>query len=81
MPLRGNGAVRHQGGMPVRLNLWLDDDLVEKLDAWRRAQQNPPTRAAALKALAKERLEETGAPGSPEPTSKPPPSAKTKSKE
>lgn len=56
-PLRDNATIRHEGGMPVRLNLWLADDLVEKLDAWRRAQRNPPTRAAALKELAQQRLD------------------------
>jgi hypothetical protein len=63
--------------MPVRLNLWLPDDFVEDLDAWRRAQRNPPTRAAALKELAKQRLDEMK-PRTPEPAHKPAPKGKPK---
>lgn len=38
--------------MPVRLNLWLYDDFVRRLDRWRRTHENPPSRNQALKAAA-----------------------------
>jgi len=71
-PLKKRRTLRHDTVMPVRLNLWLPDDFVEKLDAWRRAQSNPPTRGGALKELAAQRLVELWPPAPlPVPPGKP----------
>ena len=44
--------------MPARINLLINDDLTEMLDAWRRTQKNPPSRPAALKQLVRLKLAE-----------------------
>ena len=38
--------------VPTRLTVFLNDSFVARLDAWRRAQANPPTRGMALRLLA-----------------------------
>jgi len=43
---------------PNRVNFELDDGFAEVLDEWRRSHKNPPSRSAALKELARQRLRE-----------------------
>jgi hypothetical protein len=43
--------------MPVRLTVFLSDEFLARLDAWRRAQSNPPTRGMALRTLAERQIE------------------------
>jgi len=43
--------------MPVRLTVFLSDEFVARLDAWRREQDNPPTRGMALRMLADRQME------------------------
>jgi len=43
--------------MPVRLTVFLSDEFVARLDAWRREQDNPPTRGMALRILAERQME------------------------
>ena len=39
-----------------RLTVFLNDGLLTRLDAWRRAQANPPTRGMALRMLAERQM-------------------------
>jgi hypothetical protein len=43
--------------MPVRLTVFLSDEFGARLDAWRREQDNPPTRGMALRILADRQME------------------------
>jgi hypothetical protein len=59
--------------MPVRLTVFLPDTFVDRLDAWRRGQKNPPTRGMALRILAGRMMDAEGTPpeapaGSEEPS-------------
>jgi len=57
MGLRGNGTDCTNGSMPVRLNLMVDDALIDELDEWRRGEKNPPSRGRAAKRAMKIGLE------------------------
>ena len=48
--------------MPVRLTVFLPDSFIDRLDAWRRSQKNPPTRGMALRVLAGRAMDAEGVP-------------------
>ena len=64
--------------MPLRLTVFLPDDFVKRLDTWRRAQENPPTRGLALRALAEEAMDARGVVAQPPPPLPAPPKRKVR---
>ena len=56
--------------MPARINLLINNELTDLLDAWHRAQKNPPSRPAALKQLVRLKLAELAPHGASEPPRK-----------
>jgi hypothetical protein len=67
-PLQNCESLVQQRPVPKRLTVFLSDAFIERLNAWRRLQADPPTQGMALRILAGRQMDAEGVP--PEQTGK-----------